>query len=710
MRYIQLFVLLLCTAAYTHTMQAQSLRPAALVKAAANDAEFQESYSLFNVQKSAAPVSALEKVGADYEVVTLNGKSMQAIRLDAPEALEIDLPASLGKARMVRADIFADGFTVTDTGDKLGKQDVGIHYRGTLQDGKESLVAFSVFEKSVSATISTDAGTFVLGPLRGGNAKRKAEHVIYNDRDLPVQDLGTCATEDTSLPYSPKELVDVDLTQKDANNCVNIFLEIDKSIYDSRGNGTTPFITGLFNQVATLYANEELKIRISDIVIWSTPDPYNGSSSGANLDAFRDYRTSFNGDLAHLLSFQASGGVAYVNVLCAKRVGYGFSSINNSYKTVPSYSWSVSVIAHELGHNFGSKHTHACVWNGNGTAIDACYGTEGGCGSNVDRPSGGGTIMSYCHLTSVGIDFNKGFGTQPGNLMRNRTYNASCLSACSDGDGGGGDDGGDDGGGDDNPCEIIDFNSSSPEAYGGSQDKGEVTVQEDGARISLIGNAWKAVSGDYEITANTVMTFEFGIVRPGEIHGIGFAKNDNANSSTTFQLYGSQQWGRQNARDYTDGNLGSWRSFTIPVGEYFTGTFDRMTFVNDHDDGSRDAYGAYRNIRVFESGSCGSALPTDNQPIDGQELAGLAAEEELSLFPNPTSAELNVSLNVRQATGARIRVFDVAGKQSVDRSVQLTEGKQKVSLDVHALPAGTYLLRLEAESGFTSTSRFTVIR
>jgi hypothetical protein len=71
-------------------------------------------------------------------------------------------------------------------------------------------------------------------------------------------------------------------------------------------------------------------------------------------------------------------------------------------------------VAHEMGHSFGSRHTHACVWNGNNTAIDGCgpaagYGYEGSC-SGAPIPSIGGTIMSYCHLTSTGINFNNGFG------------------------------------------------------------------------------------------------------------------------------------------------------------------------------------------------------------------------------------------------------------------------------------------------------------
>jgi hypothetical protein len=35
--------------------------------------------------------------------------------------------------------------------------------------------------------------------------------------------------------------------------------------------------------------------------------------------------------------------------------------------------------------------------------------------------------MSYCHLlAAVGIGFNMGFGTQPGDVIRSRYNNANC--------------------------------------------------------------------------------------------------------------------------------------------------------------------------------------------------------------------------------------------------------------------------------------------
>jgi hypothetical protein len=59
--------------------------------------------------------------------------------------------------------------------------------------------------------------------------------------------------------------------------------------------------------------------------------------------------------------------------------------------------WDLTVIMHELGHNFGSHHTHdADTYN---PQIDACGGNQ--CTSLVTGNSikiGEGTIMSYCHL------------------------------------------------------------------------------------------------------------------------------------------------------------------------------------------------------------------------------------------------------------------------------------------------------------------------
>ena len=117
---------------------------------------------------------------------------------------------------------------------------------------------------------------------------------------------------------------------------------------------------------------------------------------------------------------------------------FAFSrTLNTNIAPIPTYSWDVNVFSHEMGHNFGSRHTHNCIWNGNSTQIDDCgnvhgSGTPGSCydSQNPIIPSGGGTIMSYCHNDNVGINFSLGFGQQPGDVIRNNYNNASCNLAC----------------------------------------------------------------------------------------------------------------------------------------------------------------------------------------------------------------------------------------------------------------------------------------
>lgn len=113
------------------------------------------------------------------------------------------------------------------------------------------------------------------------------------------------------------------------------------------------------------------------------------------------------------------------------------------------------------------------------------------------------------------------------------------------------------------------------------QDRGTVTVLGDGTALLIQNNAWKDIMIDYTVTSNTVIEFEFGSIRLGEIHGIGFDNDDGISSGFTFQLYGTQNWGNRNFKTYD--TSGNWKAYATPVGQYFTGTFDRMTFVADHD-------------------------------------------------------------------------------------------------------------------------------
>jgi hypothetical protein len=373
----------------------------------------------------------------NYDLLKFDkNKVSQLLEKPSNELLEISIPSSTRsdfKLQLVEVSIHsADSYVTTLPDNKTVKVNQGKHFRGVVKGNSKSIVAISVFADEVMGFIS-EAGkpNLVLGKLKDSNT-----HIIYEDSDLKDKLGFTCDTAESDFEYSDSDLKENN-DSRALTDCVRMYIEVDHDIYQDKGSNVTTvtnFTTGLFNQIATMYANEQINIVLSPLTIWTEPSPYNSTSSSGMLNAFLANTGAFDGDLAQLISYKASGGIAYVDGLCSANPDYSksFSSINSTYQNVPTYSWSVMVMTHEFGHLFGSQHTHACAWNGNNTAIDGCYTTEGGC-PDPGNPSGGGTVMSYCHLTSVGINLNLGFGPQPGNLIRNRVSNASCTQACEDG-------------------------------------------------------------------------------------------------------------------------------------------------------------------------------------------------------------------------------------------------------------------------------------
>ena len=179
----------------------------------------------------------------------------------------------------------------------------------------------------------------------------------------------------------------------------------------------------MFLQVHALYQMAEINVKIADIFIWETPDPYAKSSSRNALSSFKEsLGDNFPGHFAHLLTTHddLSGGVAYINALCDKDKAFGLSKIHSSISSPGVYSWDVHVVAHELGHNIGSPHTHDCAWGPEGDkSIDACGGSNSNCPSNT-IPSAGGTIMSYCHNSPSGVNFSLGFSQEPTALLQSK--------------------------------------------------------------------------------------------------------------------------------------------------------------------------------------------------------------------------------------------------------------------------------------------------
>ena len=442
-------LLWLCLVALQTTLFAQNnttnITPAAQVKAHQAAFENQEHTNLFTQKKNHN--TAVREV-SQYQVLELDEELRSALLYESPAILKMMMPVNSNSSielQLVRVER-PNPVVVESAANHPVNVQHATHYQGIIAGDPSSLVALSVLENEVIGLVSAEqlGGNYVLGRLPAAERELAAQqpYVFYQDREIFQQEHFSCATPDSGESYLREELSEMVEDSRSLDDCVQIYFEVNYDIYQDKGSvqGAVQYVEALFNQVAMLYAAEQINLSISEVFVWNTPSPFNSTSSGQMLTDFQNYRTSFNGDLAQLLSYQASGGIAVVNGLCHPYTiaKMSYSGISSSFQQVPTYSWSVMVVAHELGHLLGSQHTHACVWNGNGTAIDGCPGyTEGSC-ANPGAPSGGGTIMSYCHLSQVGINLSRGFGPQPGNQIRNRVSAATCLSACATGGGTGG--------------------------------------------------------------------------------------------------------------------------------------------------------------------------------------------------------------------------------------------------------------------------------
>lgn len=371
----------------------------------------------------------------EYSLFDVNWTQARTLQKDQPSTISLRLPVNFTnniELELVKVDILTSDFKVTRGYDASELEvDLGVHYRGIIKGDERSIAAISILDGEVMGLISNDEGNIVLGRLQEASANGK--HIAYDDLNVFTRREFTCAMPDDGIGYKRKDLEYKWGGARAVGDCIRLYMEADYDIYLDKGSGTAAYVTGLMNEVITLYANESIASVVSQIVVWDTPSPYSSNSSSGMLSDFQNNLGSFNGDLGQLLSYQASGGIAAgFSGICNSNSdnSLSFSSIEGSYSNVPTYSWSVMVVTHEFGHLWGSRHTHACVWNGNNTAIDGCAGaTEGSC-SLPGFPSQGGTIMSYCHLQSVGINLNEGFGPQPGNVIRNSVANASCTAPC----------------------------------------------------------------------------------------------------------------------------------------------------------------------------------------------------------------------------------------------------------------------------------------
>ena len=388
------------------------------------------SYQMFTKNTDTGKSMKYNSSATDVTVLNLNAAELSRMMNEAPNYISLAIPymnESI-EVQLYKQDVLTDTFFATDESGNAIDYTPGNYYRGVVSGDYTSIAAISFFENEIMGVISTaEKGNIVLG-----KSVDNQDYISYSDENLLGENPYVCGVDAIDYNQQIQDQMNFDPSiqnSPESVNCVRIYYEIAYKPFQLKGKSvqnTLDWITGIQNNIGTLYNNDDINMALNQVKIWTYQDPYTGDYS-ENLYLFQSTVKDFDADLAHLVNYPSTTSVAFLNSLCTD-YNYAYSGISMTYAEVPTYSWTIMAMTHEMGHSLGSPHTHACAWNGNNTAIDGCGPAAGyGEGCNAPLPTNGGTIMSYCHLTSAGINLSLGFGPQPSQLIRNTIDSKPCL-------------------------------------------------------------------------------------------------------------------------------------------------------------------------------------------------------------------------------------------------------------------------------------------
>tara|TARA_A100000171_G_scaffold2280_1_gene2176 strand:- start:8147 stop:10399 length:2253 start_codon:yes stop_codon:yes gene_type:complete len=309
--------------------------------------------------------------------------------------------------------------------------------RGIIAGDADSIAYIAMSPYGTNGFIRKDGEMVSISTGPYAQGKELAEALRTAKMDDVVNPLAgnappsACGYEDGNAQLAPFGLPMADIEPKDeqstrgidgtscrvASIAIETDWEYNQRLFDGNSTAAASYIMTLVGAISEIYERDfNTRLAISYLRVWEDDsDPYvDPVPANCNIDIppndlLYQVRDHWNASMqhvdrtvTHLLTGRQDmcyGGIAYVGVLCFNEYGYGVSGYLDGsfpYPLVDFHygNWDVIVMSHELGHNFGTGHTHDSGWY-NPTIDD--------CGNGDCTAPFGGTIMSYCHGCPGGL-------------------------------------------------------------------------------------------------------------------------------------------------------------------------------------------------------------------------------------------------------------------------------------------------------------------
>lgn len=342
-----------------------------------------------------------------YRTLKLNKDLMQNLLVQAPQEesvnpqdseLVISLPLPNGKFsrfKFVESPIMEEGLRVQFPEIKT--------YLGQGIDQPSAITRFDVTPKGFHAMILDESGSIFIDPYSKNDTEN---YISYNKHDLQKDEDFACLVSDSKPNALEKSRLDKKLnsTENIVNNGGTLhtyrLAMAATGEYTAFHGGTVNLalaaITTTMNRVNAVY-QRDLSVRMNliannSLIVYTNgaTDPYSNNDGFAMLGENQTNLTavigSANFDVGHVFS-TGGGGVAALNSPCnagAKAqgvTGLGFP-IGDPF--------DIDYVAHEIGHQFGGRHTF------NNNDQGSCAGNRAS--TAAYEPGSGATIQAYAGI------------------------------------------------------------------------------------------------------------------------------------------------------------------------------------------------------------------------------------------------------------------------------------------------------------------------
>ena len=347
---------------------------------------------------------------------------------------------------------------VTENGEELAKSFEPEFYSGTIAGVPNSKVTLLYNAGYMYCVIEQeDKDNYSITPFT--NDDNKSSHILTAQRSSSISEDNNPFLEIYPINENSEEIIrkiseKVERPQSTELLQSDIIIEATSDFYRLYNNydQVTTYIAAVMSQVSQMYEQQiYVQIFVPQVIIHenSATDPYRSTTQiYERLYQARDLwrnKTVKRSVVCLMTDIDFQGGGGYrvggislgLGTICENSEAYCVFGMNGHYKYPTSnYTWDVSVAEHELGHAFGSPHTHSCYFRPN--MIDTCItrnspsqGSDG-CVTTGNPIPRLGTIMSYCHLTnstrSVGMYFHERCST----IVRAYSESAPCFRRSED--------------------------------------------------------------------------------------------------------------------------------------------------------------------------------------------------------------------------------------------------------------------------------------